>query len=65
MIVMISKNTNPAKIDPSGFNASGVDHARIQRYIVVMLGLLTIAVFATSCMNEKSCSAYQEVEVAK
>ena len=62
---MFSNNTNPAKLDPSGFDASGVDHARIQRFIIVILGVLTMAVFATSCTNQKSCSAYQQVEVAE
>ena len=62
---MFSNNTNPAKVDPSSFDASGVDHARIQRFIIVILGVLTMAVFATSCTNQKSCSAYQQVEVAE
>ena len=62
---MFSNNTNPTKVDPSVFDASGVDHARIQRFIIVILGALTMAVFATSCTNQKSCSAYQQVEVAE
>ena len=62
---MLTNNTNPAKVDPSGFDASGVDHARIQRSIIVILGVLTMAVFATSCTNQIDCSAYQQVEVAE
>ena len=58
-------NTNPAKVDPSRFNASRVDHGLIQRCIIVVLGLLTMAVFATSCTTQKECSAYQQVEVAE
>lgn len=59
---MLSNNTNPAKVDPSGLNAAGIDHAKIQRFIIVALGVLTMAVFATSCTTQKSCSAYQQVE---
>lgn len=62
---MFSNNSNPAKVDPSGFKASGVDHARIQRFIIVILGVLTTMVFATSCTTQKSCSAYQQVEVTE
>jgi len=62
---MLSNNSNPAKIDPSGLNAAGINHAKIQRFIIVVLGVLTMAVFATSCTTQKSCSAYQEVEVAE
>ena len=50
---MFSNYTNPEKVDPSGFDASGVDHARIQRFIIVIPGVLTMAVFATSCTNQK------------
>ncbi|MBO75554.1 MAG: hypothetical protein CMD33_09805 [Flavobacteriales bacterium] len=62
---MFFNNTSPAKVDPSGFNASGIDHERIQRFIIVVLGVLTFAVFATSCTTQKSCSAYQQVELAE
>ena len=62
---MFFNNTNTAKVDPSGFNASGIDHERIQRFIIVVLGVLTFAVFATSCTTQKSCSAYQQVELAE
>ena len=62
---MFFNNTNPAKVDRSGLNASGIDHARIQRFIIVVLGVLTYAVFATSCTTQKSCSAYQQVEVVE
>ena len=44
-------------------NTTAIDHARMQQMIIVVLGMLTIAVFATSCMTEKSCSAYQQVEM--
>lgn len=62
---MFSNNSNPAKVDPSGFNASSADHERIQRFIIVVLGVLTMAVFVTSCTSQKSCSAYQQVEVTE
>lgn len=62
---MLSNNSNRAKIDPSGLHAAGIDHAKVQRFIIVTLGLLTMAVFATSCTNQKSCSAYQNVEVTE
>lgn len=62
---MLSNNSNRAKLDPSGVNTAGIDHARLQRVIIMALGLLTMAVFATSCTNQKSCSAYQSVEVTE
>lgn len=62
---MLSNNSNRAKLDPSGVNTAGIDHAKVQRFIIVTLGLLTMAVFATSCANKKQCSAYQNVEVTE
>jgi hypothetical protein len=39
-------------------------HGVLQKLIIMMLGLLTAGVLLTSCMSQqKSCSAYNEVEI--
>lgn len=43
--------------------SQNLNHARVQQIIITTLGVLTIAVFMTSCAPQKSCSAYQEIEV--
>jgi hypothetical protein len=40
-----------------------INHIRLQKAIVVFLGVLTLVVFLTSCAHSESCSAYQEIEV--
>jgi hypothetical protein len=60
--MMLWNKTNPAKVNPSEMNTTAIDHARLQQMIIVVLGMLTFAVFATSCTTQKSCSAYQQVE---
>ena len=42
-----------------------INHIRLQKAIVVLLGVLTFVVFLTSCAQSESCSAYQEIEVVK
>ena len=60
--MMLSNKTNRAKVNPSEMNTTAINHARLQQMIIVVLGMLTVAVFATSCTTQKSCSAYQQVE---
>ncbi|MDA0913214.1 MAG: hypothetical protein O2818_07670 [Bacteroidetes bacterium] len=42
--------------------SSSINHGMIQQFIILALGILTIAVFLTSCAAPETCSAYQEVE---
>lgn len=46
-------------------NLTAIAHERLQRLIVVVLSLLTVAVFMTACTTQKSCSAYQQVEIVE
>jgi hypothetical protein len=59
---MLTNKQNTTKIDSSDLDVKGINHAQLQQVIVVVLGLLMLAVFATSCTSQKSCSAYQSVE---
>lgn len=41
-------------------------HTILQKLIILMLGLMTVGVFLSSCtMQNKACSAYNDVEVNK
>ena len=38
-------------------------HTVLQKLIVMLLGLLTVGVILTSCTYQKTCSAYNDVEI--
>ena len=40
-----------------------LNHAVLQKLIIVMLGMMTVAVFMQSCTYGSSCAAYNQVEV--
>jgi len=43
-----------------------INHIRIQQVLVFAMGVLSFAVIMTSCTHaSKSCSAYQEIEMAE
>lgn len=44
-------------------SAEDLNHAVLQRLIMLLLGLMTISVVMTSCTYKEKCSAYNAVEV--
>jgi len=59
---MLFNKPNTTKIGSTGLDVKRINHARLQQCIVAILGLMMVAVLATSCTSQKSCSAYQSVE---